>query len=205
MAEVATKGRPVRAIGYEIVNEAGKTVDDDLDAPPAGLTLPGDRYAYLVQLNLPAGRYRLGLGVIDDAGVRGSLEHPFVVGAKPAGDLRVGDLILGDDSSGALRPTSRVSPGLRRLVMRLDIEGPASAFGDVQARFRLRLLGADAPAGQETLLALRDGGRPTRRVVATAIDVANMASGPYEAIVTVVTPKGQTTVSRRFTVPATAR
>lgn len=204
VAEVGGAALP-RAIGYEIADRAGKVVEDDFVESPTTVALAGGGYAYLVRLDLPAGEYRLRLAAIDGVGIRGSGEHRFAVGTQAAGDVRVGDLIFGDDSSGALRPLSRVTPGLPRLVIRLDLEGPATAFADVRVRFRVRLRGVDAAPGQEAALALRDGGRLTRRVVATAVDVSSMPSGPYEALVTVVTPKGEVTVSRAFTVPAAAR
>jgi VWFA-related protein len=198
VADIAETDRPIKALGYEIVNEAGKVVEDSFDEPPKLLAYGARRHSYLVSVALAAGSYRVKLGVVDEEGRRGSIEHPFVVAVRSAGDVRVGDVIFGDDRSGALRPLASVTADVSRLVIRVDLEGTPEAFREVRARLTLRKAGAPEAALDEASLSLRDGSRPSRRIVASAIDVQRLASGTYDVLVTVATPAGNVTVSRRF-------
>lgn len=198
VAEIGDTDQPVAAMGYEIADASGRTVADTFDTPPKLVPLQGRRQSYVVTVPLPPGGYRIRLGVVNEGGGTGSIEHAFVVRSQPTDAIRLGDVILGDDRSGALRPIARVTADMARVVIRVDLEGPASSLTGARGRLRLTRVGAADPPVVESDLELRDVGNPARRMLAAELDLTKLAGGVYEVSVSVIAAAGETTAERRF-------
>jgi VWFA-related protein len=82
--------------GFSLTNARGDVVGAEVDGPSAAAEPRGDTHAYLASFVLDPGRYTLKLAAVDDLGRRGSVEHAVDARLTPAGQLRVGDLMLAD-------------------------------------------------------------------------------------------------------------
>ena len=60
---------------------------------------------YLGAVTLSPGTYIVKLAVVDDEGKRGSVDRTIDARLTPAGQIRITDLLLGDDSAGGLNPS----------------------------------------------------------------------------------------------------
>ena len=199
VAEIAN-GPGVTAVGYEIADAAGKTVADSFDAPPRLVSIDTDRQAYVVTVPLTPGQYRLKLGVVNGAGGTGSLDHRFDVQPPKPGTVLLSDVVLGDDRSGALRPIARVTADMSRMIVRVDIDGPAGDLTSASARLRVVRSGDGESRIIDREVAVREAGDPALRRVVDAIDLAGLSAGTYEIAITLTTPSGDTIARRAFVV-----
>jgi hypothetical protein len=185
VGEIARDPASVKAIGYALVNDAGKIIADQFDSLPNLQALADGRSFYAFALAANPGRYRLKLGVIDANGARGSIEHRVEVMAWPAGRLRVSDLMLSDETSGVFRPVARVRSESASLSARVELHADtADAFGSAKVRLQI-LRASDGGVLGSLPLALGETNQNTRRVAGATLDISKLVPGQYIITVTV--------------------
>jgi len=195
VSELTHAGRPLNALGYEIRDERQRVVADTLDAPPSLRPIDDRRSLYIVAQPLEPGRYRLKLGVTDEDGRRGSLEHAFEVARWTPGQLRVSDLILGEVASGTFRPTANATAIASRLGARIEVHADApSAFADLAVELIVERRGGSGMVRLTPVLAASNDSR--NMVAATvALDVLDYPQGQYDVTVILRSSAGE--VARR--------
>jgi VWFA-related protein len=194
-AEIAHGRGAVTALGYQVVDDAGKSVADRFEAPPALRPAGDGRSAYGISIPLAPGHYQLRLGVLDRDGKRGSVTHAFEVPRWPATGLRVGDLMFGEASTEAFRPIARGVPGAGHLTFRFEAQADSpDAFRTVTATLRVVKMGESTPL-DEYSLPLSETADPRRRVTTAELDLAGYGAGEYVVTVILETPGGE--IARR--------
>jgi len=197
-ADIQRDPKSVASLGYEVLDEAGKVVIDGFESPPALRSSAGGRSIYSVSFLLGSGRYRVRLGVIDDAGRRGSVPHAFEVPPSPRAGLRVSDLMFGDAAGGGFRPLARLPADASEITFRFEaIADAASAFASVQAQLRVTRAGESTPL-DSFALPLAESGDSLRRVTTGAIDVRGYPEGTYVMTITIEGAGETLTRTRRF-------
>ncbi len=86
--------------GFSLTDAGGKVVGAAVEGPSASAVLADGKYEYLATFAADPGDYTLKVAAADDLGRRGSVEHRFTAALAPAGQLRVGDLLLADSAPG---------------------------------------------------------------------------------------------------------
>jgi VWFA-related protein len=191
-AGVASGGKRLVALGWELNDEKGRTVADTFENPVVTLPLVADRQLYLGAVQVPAGTYLLKLAAIDEEGRRGSIEHTVIVEPWPTGPLRMSDVLIGEDSTAGFRPSPRLGPGLRAFTARVEIRGDTSeAF--TGANVRLEVMSEDQ---QKTIAAVplvfEETGDPLRRSAECLVTIDRLPQGSYVVRAVLETP------SRRY-------
>jgi len=203
-ASAASEGRALVAAGYEVTDAAGRKVADDF-GPAAGRslatqTLSDGQQLYAAAVELPVGTYRVKLGVIDDTGRRGSVEHAFEVRAVRAGRMRMGDLFFGELSAAAgLIPRPIFESAARTLPVRIDICGDtATTLNGAVVTLELGRPGA-APFAR-TPLTLADAGDRRRRIASATLAIDSLPPGHYVVTADLLAADGaELKTSRMFT------
>jgi len=178
-ASLASAGRPLAAIGYEVVDTAGKVIADGFEAEGlATERLSGDRQLYLSAVKIPDGEYRLKFAAISADGRRGSVEHEFVVAAPRAGGVRMSDVFLGEVSGKGFLPTPWVLPGTAALPITVEILGdsPEALTGAVVTLELARP--ANAPLARLPL-SQKEVNDPRRRLASATLAIGALPAGEY--------------------------
>ena len=189
-ADAGVAPASLAAIGYEIVDAAGRPAADAYDAPPKLRAFGSDRAQYLVAVPLASGRYRLKIGALARDGRRGSVEHAFEVAPWPP-SLRASDLMIGDSASGEFLPFAVVPPGVDRFVVRVDLRAEsAAALEGTTARIGVELAGSASPA-EVVPVPVQPGSGPAHRLVAATLSATAFAPGEYRLTMLVTTSGGE--------------
>jgi hypothetical protein len=191
VSEIRHGGRPLRAVGYAIVNDAGATSYQTVESPPVLKYLDDRRVLYLASADLPPGRYRLTMGAIDEGQHRGRSAHAFDVAAWPSSGPQVGDLVLGETWRGVFRPRVGVTPGAASVGARLEVHSRAAdAFAGLTVEVTLSPRDADRVLARQALTLTATTDRTTRSGVAT-FDVASVSAGEYILTAVIRGPTGE--------------
>jgi VWFA-related protein len=94
------------SLGYAMVDEKGALATTEF-VPAVTAPVRDSRYQnYMAAAVVPRGRYTVKLGVVDDAGKKGSIEHTFDANVESVGQVRIGGPLLAarDNDTGPLRP-----------------------------------------------------------------------------------------------------
>jgi len=86
--------------GFSLTDARGGVAGAEVEGPSASAVLADGKYEYLATFVAAPGDYTLKVAAVDDLGRRGSVEHHFTAALAPAGQLRVGDLLLADAAPG---------------------------------------------------------------------------------------------------------
>ncbi len=185
----------VAAVGYEIRDASGRAVADGFEKTPALQSIGRDRSLYTVTVALKPGRYEIKLGAVDNNGKRGSVQHDLEASAPEPGGLRAGEVVLGDASTGTLRPIAHVPPTLRRLTSFVELRLDAvERWPTVKVTLDVRRADDGAPL-LHAPVSLTPTANPLRRVATTDIDLRDYKPGRY--IVTFSVMNGGEPVVRR--------
>jgi tetratricopeptide (TPR) repeat protein len=157
---------------------------------------------YLGAVTAVPGTYRIKLAVLDDLGKRGSVEHTVVARLTPAGQIRLTDLLLGEDSEGTgLHPSvsAEFKGGLLHGYLELHSEAPGPL---ADASVTLEIANSAQARAIDTVpvqFEREATSSPTRRVAEGVIPIALLPPGEYVARA-VVTVAGRSVgqVSRPF-------
>jgi len=114
--------------GFSLTDARGGVVGAEVEGPSASATLAGGKYEYLATFVTDPGEYTLKVAAVDDLGRRGSVEHRFSAALAPAGQLRVGDLLLADAAPGL---GGDVRPSIDTRVTSDEIVGYVEIGSDV--------------------------------------------------------------------------
>jgi hypothetical protein len=185
-ASFATGRRVLAAVGYEITDAVGNVVADGFEPSAAGAAarevttekLPGDRQLYTTAVLLAPGRYRLKVAAIDDRGRRGSLEHAFDVTTGRLGSLHVGDLIVGDLSTGHFVPSPSILPGTPQLPVTVEVSADAADVLE-GARITLELGRPGEPVFATLPLSLKPGTDDLHRIASATLAIGTLPAGEY--------------------------
>jgi VWFA-related protein len=145
---------------------------------------------YLGAITAVPGTYRIKLAVLDDMGKRGSVEHIVVARLTGAGQIRLTDLLLGEDSEGTgLHPSvsAEFNGGLMHGYLELHSEAPgplADASVTLEIANSAQARAIDTVPAQFEREAIPS---PTRRLAEGVIPIALLPAGEYvaRAVVTV--------------------
>jgi hypothetical protein len=195
-AEIAGAGDSIAAVGYEIIDAAsGKTAADTFDAPPVLRPVAGGRQLYLAAVPLPAGDYRVKLGVISTTGIRGSVAHTFSVPAWPRSGPRIGDLVLGADGASGFRPVTTIGPELDALMARVELHADtAQVLDGLTARMTIGTSLHGAPIDTRPMTIVQVGTDNLRAAAVATWNPAGHPPGRY--VVTVVIESAGNEVAR---------
>jgi VWFA-related protein len=197
-ADIQRDPKSVASLGYEVVDDTGRSIADAFESPPALRSSSGGRSIYSVSLPIAPGRYRLKLGAIDDTGRRGSVTHAFEVPTWPRTNLRVSDLMFGDAAGGGFRPLARLPAGASEITFRFEVMADsASAFNDVKAQLRVTRAG-DSTTLDSFAVPLAESGDPLRRVTTAAVDLRAYTTGTYVMIIEIQNDGMTIARTRRF-------
>ena len=203
-------GWPV-ALAYVLIDSKGEVVSSQIESevktpiPPLGKT-----QTYFGAVTADPGFYTLKLAVVEPGEKRGSVEHTFRSQLTSAGQIRMTDLMIADNTGAAgLRPavsgdfTGDFLHGYLELHSDASdqLKG-ASVVMEVASNEQGRALDAAAAQFQD-----RPGTPETRRVAEAAVPIALLPPGDYvaRAIVNVAGRKaGQVTRPFRIIRPAGA-
>ena len=194
VAEINHRGRPISAVGYEIFDEQDKRAAESFDYPPILKFIDDTRTLYQITQPLAAGKYRLKLGVIDEDGRRGSIEHRFEVPSWTPNALRMSDLIVGDASKG-FRPAARIGGTSGRLGVRVELHVDSSTLWEgASLELVVERTGSSSTVERRTLdLASTNDTRV--RNANTVVDLAGYSPGEYVISAILRGPNGE--VARR--------
>lgn len=199
-ASLASAGQPIVAAGYEVTNESGKVVADDLAlGRVATERLRGDRQLYAAAVAIPPGRYSVKLAAIDATGRRGSVEHAFDVRTARAGALRLGDVFIGELSAAGFVPSPSLVAGATALPVRVDLCGDtAGAFDRATLTLELAARSGAAPFATTTL-SVTETSDPRRRLASATLAIAPLPPGEYVVAARLRTADGaEARTSRAF-------
>jgi VWFA-related protein len=191
------------SLAYTVTDESDRLVSTQLEenvatpVPPATQT-----QTYLGAVTAVPGTYRIKLAVLDDLGKRGSVEHTVVARLTPAGQIRLTDLLLGEDSEGTgLHPSvsAEFKGGLLHGYLELHSEAPGPL---ADASVTLEIANSAQARAIDTVpvqFEREATSSPTRRVAEGVIPIALLPPGEYVARA-VVTVAGRSVgqVSRPF-------
>jgi VWFA-related protein len=199
------------ALAYSVVDAKERIVAAQLEPE---LTTPvradGQTQTYIGAISAPPGTYRIKLGVVDENGKQGSVEHTVEAHLTPAGQIHLTDLLLGDASGGTdLRPT--VSGEFTGDMLHGYVELQSDAAGPLQdASVALEIANSAQSRAIDTVAARFENepaSSPGRRVAEAEVPIALLPPGEYvaRAVVTVAGRKvGQVSRSFRIVRSATA-
>jgi hypothetical protein len=172
-------------VAYTLRNPEGTVVSTGKRSIAAtlGVTPAGPVRRYTAPMVIGPGAYTLRVAVVDRAGRRGSVQHPFRAEQRSDGPLAVGDLTLAERPSSAgefLTPVeARVSSGWLLAYTELYAEAP-SMFEQTRVVVEV----ADDESGPTRASAdavLRGPTETPRRVVSAAVAVDHLPPGRYVA------------------------
>lgn len=181
------------AVGFEIVDGEHIVADSFQPALPPDATRHGATTTFAVGVTVPAGTYRLRYAAMDATGRRASVEHPLVVGLRPAGSLTLSDLLVGGTTTGRLAIRNAVSEATG-LGVALEIYGAAEGLTGVEVEFALT--GADRAARIVRRAAAAATTDPTRALAEAPLPIEGLSPGWYIVAGTVIvggTPVGRVT------------
>jgi VWFA-related protein len=178
-AAFAAGRRPLAALGWEVTDERGKVVADAFEPNLATVPLSADRVLYAGAVLVAPGRYQLKLAAIDADGRRGSVEHAFDAKAWEPGPIRISDVLLGESSAGAFRPSPRLAPGSRELTARIEIRGDApELLVGVTARLQVVRAG-ETDVLAEVPLIVEETVDPLKRSAECLLRIDRLPAGDY--------------------------
>jgi VWFA-related protein len=172
------------ALGYVIVDDQGRLVADFYE-PQLKIPVRDDAQQFLgaVTIQKP-GVYILKLAVVDDEGRRGSVEHPVRAQLASAGQIRVTDLIIGENTGA---PTG-AAPAVTADFVADEVSGYLELYSDAPAALERASVmlevadTADASAIESVEARFTDtNGSPARRVAEGRIPIALLPPGEYVA------------------------
>src|SRR5215204_2490548 len=116
------------SVGYAMINDKGALATTEF-VPTVTTPVRESRYQnYMAAALVPHGLYTVKLGVMDDAGKKGSIEHSFNAALESAGQLRIGGPLLAarDNDTGPMRPaiTGDFSTDLLQAYFELYSDAP---------------------------------------------------------------------------------
>jgi VWFA-related protein len=194
-AEVEHDGARVISLGFEVLTDQGALVADNFVRHPDLQPVTDSRALFLAPAVLPPGRYRIKLGVVDDQGRRGSVEHPFEVRPwAPGAPVRISEVVLADGRDGRLVARD---PGAR-LAARVEIHADApEAFLGYSAAVSVGRLEAEGVQwfadGDLELLELG----ALQRGAQAVLNTGDFPPGRYVVRFTIAAPGGETHVLAR--------
>jgi VWFA-related protein len=197
------------ALAYVLIDSQGVAVSNQIE-PEVGtpIAAAGKTQTYFGAIAADPGVYTLKLAVVAPGGKRGSVEHTFRAQLMPAGQIRMSDLMIADNTGAAgLRPavsgdfTGDFLHGYVELVSDApDQLKSAAVVMEVASNEQGRALDTAAAAFQD-----RPGTPDTRRAAEGAVPIALLPPGDYvaRAVVTVAGRKaGQVTRPFRIIRPS---
>ena len=198
VAEIVDGRRALAAVGYEFRDDRQRPVADSFDLPPTLRRIDDQRALYIVAQPLPPGQHWLKFGVIDADGRRGSIEHQVAVATWAAGQPRVSDLMIGDVSAGAFRPTARLDAGASQIGIRLEIHADTpNMFDGIDVEVAVAKPGGAAPFERKAVTPA--GGAEARtRSATTILDILGYSSGQYVVTATVRAGGSEIATRRRL-------
>ncbi len=119
------------SLGYSVLSPQGKPLASAFQSATAELmdkSTPGAAHT-TVAIDLPPGKYRLKLAVVDKGGRKGSVEHAFEASITGSGGLEAGDLLLTPpitDVNPSVRLTAAPAVDGAALDAYVEIYGPAA-------------------------------------------------------------------------------
>jgi len=119
--------------GFSLTDARGAVVGAEVEGPSASAVPAGGKHEYLATFVTEPGDYTLKVAAVDDLGRRGSVEHPFRAALAPAGQLRVGDLLLADSAPGRggdVRPSIDTRVTSDEIVGYLEMSSEVSSLLD---------------------------------------------------------------------------
>jgi VWFA-related protein len=94
------------SLGYAMVDQKGALATTEFVPAVASPVSESRTQTYMAAAVVPRGLYTLKLGVVDEAGKKGSIERTFNADVEAAGQIRIGGPLLAarDKDTGPLRP-----------------------------------------------------------------------------------------------------
>ncbi len=139
---------------------------------------------YIGALTVPSGAYTLRLAAVNQDGRLGNIDHPLEAMFKPAGSLRVSDLLVGEARGGPAAENVPAEAAVRgnALDAYLEVYGPANAADAFRGvSYRVELLD---PRDRQPLLTAEAEAEPLRsgtgRAVSARLKVAHLPPGEYQ-------------------------
>ena len=190
------------SIGYIVLTAQGKVVASAFNTTTAELTdptRPGPAHSNIA-IDLPPGKYRLRLAVVDRSGRRGSVEHAFDASVSGGGGLEVADLMLTppiSDTSRGVRLTASPIVEAVALDAYVELYGPASARA---ARVHVEVADSDdAAALAEVDLKIGEAHEKGRYIAEGPLPLGLLPPGRYLARATIIAGSSKVGRVRRFT------
>jgi VWFA-related protein len=176
-AELPPGVRPA-AVGFEIFDERGTPVADSFDAAPE-VTSVATATTYVSGATLGPGRYRLKCGVVLTDGRRGSIEHLFAIEPASSGQLRLSDILLGDEDAAGFRPLVRLPAGTAPIVVRVELQATAAeAFAGKSVVLDVVRQGETTPLASAAMQ-FETTDDPLKRMATAKLTPGTLAAGDY--------------------------
>jgi VWFA-related protein len=169
------------SLGYAIVGEKGALASTEF-VPTLTNPVRDSRFQnYMAAAVVPRGLYSLKLGVVDDAGKKGSIEHTFNADVESAGQVRIGGPLLAarDNDTGPLRPaiTGDFSSDVLHAYLELYSDAPEQLTNaSVVVEVAQENVGRTLDSGAVTFQPQTD---PRVRVGEASVTIALLPPGDY--------------------------
>lgn len=199
VTEIVPRASQIAAVGYALANDTGKVVADQFDAPPVLQPIGDGRSLYAFALPAKPGKYRLRIGVQDEAANRGSVEQFVDIAAWTPKAIRVSDLMLSDETTSTFRPAALIRRAATSLAARLEVHADdADAFKGLTVQLQIERADPQSVLGQMPI-ALAETSQPLRRVAVATLNISTLGPGEYTVTAVISGPQGEVArKSRRF-------
>ncbi len=208
-AEIDRTQNPRRKIslGYTVVDRSDRVVSAQVEPELTEPVRPDTHtQTYLGAVSLPPGTYIVKLAVVDEEGKRGSVERTVEARLTAAGQIRMTDLLLGDDSAGGLHPTvsAQFSGSMLHGYFELRSEAP-QLLESAMVMLEVAQSENGRAIDSEPVRLQPPDAVPTRRIAEGTVPIAILPPGEYVARA-VITVAGRKTgeVTRPFRIVRTA-
>ena len=177
------------AWGFEVLDK-GRVIADAFDRGlPHGSSATADGVMLVTAVSLPAGTYTLRFAAIDNAGRRGSVEHPITVGLRMThvglgGSVRpsacyFSDLLVGQDVGERFQPRLQLPADAGDISTLLELYGGAESGID-RASVEFDVRGLDGATRMTTRVAAVKAEGDFRRVAFAQLSSSRLRPGGYE-------------------------
>jgi hypothetical protein len=178
------------AVGFRLLDAVGNVAAGAIET---GRLDPvrspgGDALYYLATATLQPGTYRLKLAVATPSGRTGSVERTVEAGLKPAGSLRLSDLLVSEPGRRESGPVVSVDGRLLGRSVRAALE---VRLATAEPAVQYELAAAGEPGVRLMTNALvRPSAEPACYTAGATLDLGSLAPGPYELRAVVLSPDG---------------
>ena len=190
-------------IGYSVMSPSGKAITNAFDSATAQL-LDKDSSGPVhctIAIDLPPGKYRLKLAVVDKDGRKGSVDHSFEASLSGAGGVEVGDLLLTPpitSGQGGVRLTAAPIVEGRALDAYVELYGAGRPGA---TKVTVEVADTDTSPVLTTVVAPVSEGRDKSRLVAEApLPLGLLPPGTYTARAVITSGGGSVKRARQFRV-----